>query len=181
MYIYIYIIFYRLFSIIDYYKILNIVPDVVQQVLVYFTYGHDQSLSHVQLFATPWTVARQAPLSMGFPRQEYWNGLPFPLPGDLPDPGIEPTSPAQAGGFFTAEPPGKPVHWFNLVSWYIYFGYSWLLNFQMNFRMIFKPQANQVGVSFQMDQTYNLNDRQLVFQQYSASKRGRYSVSSLIP
>ena len=66
---------------------------------------------------------------MGFPRQEYWNGWPFPLPGHLPDPGIEPTSPALTGGFFTAEPPGKPVRWFNLVSWYIYFGYSWLLNF----------------------------------------------------
>ena len=51
-------------------------------------------LSHVQLFATPWTVARQAPLSMGFPRLEYWSGLPFPIPGDLLDPGIEPRSPA---------------------------------------------------------------------------------------
>ena len=53
---------------------------------------------------TPWTVAHQAPLSMGFSRQEYWNGLPFPSPGDLPDPGIEPESPALAGRFFTAEP-----------------------------------------------------------------------------
>ena len=51
-------------------------------------------LSHVQIFATPWTVAYQAPLSMGFSRQEYWSGLPFPSPGDLPDPGIEPRSPA---------------------------------------------------------------------------------------
>ena len=56
---------------------------------------------------TPWTVARQAPLSMGFSRQEYWSGLPFPSPGDLPDPGIKPTSPALAGGFFIVEPPGK--------------------------------------------------------------------------
>jgi len=48
--------------------------------------------SPVQLFATPWTVVHQAPLSMGFSRQEYWNGWPFPSPGDLPDPGIEPTS-----------------------------------------------------------------------------------------
>ena len=61
-----------------------------------------------KLFATPWTVARQAPLSMEFPRQEYRNGLPFPSPGDLPDPGIEPVSPALAGGFFIAEIPGKP-------------------------------------------------------------------------
>ena len=51
-------------------------------------------LSCVQLFVTPWTVAYQAPLSIGFPRQEYWSGLPFPSPGDLPDPGIKPTSPA---------------------------------------------------------------------------------------
>ena len=55
----------------------------------------------------PWTVARQAPLSMGFPRQEYWSGLPFPSPGDLPDPGMEPRSPTLAGEFFTTEPPGK--------------------------------------------------------------------------
>ena len=50
-----------------------------------------KSLSHVQLFATPWTVAYQASLSMGFSRQEYWSGLPFPSPGDLPDPGIKPS------------------------------------------------------------------------------------------
>jgi len=56
-----------------------------------------------------WTVAHQAPLSMGFPRQEYWNRLPFSSPGDLPDSGIELTSPALAGRFFTTEPPGKPV------------------------------------------------------------------------
>ena len=57
--------------------------------------------------ATAWTVARQAPLSMGFSRQEYWSGLPFSTPGHLPNPGIKPTSPSLAGGFFTAEPPGK--------------------------------------------------------------------------
>ena len=55
-----------------------------------------------------WTVARQAPLSMEFFNQEYWSGLPFPTPGDLPDPGIKPGSPALAGGFLTTEPPGKP-------------------------------------------------------------------------
>ena len=53
-----------------------------------------ESLSRVQLFATPWTIAHQAPLSMGFSRQEYWSGLPFPPPESLPDPGIEPGSPA---------------------------------------------------------------------------------------
>ena len=66
-----------------------------------------QSLRHVQLFETPWTIACQAPLSIGFPRQGYWSGLPLPSPGNLPDPGIKPTSPALASGFFTTEPPGK--------------------------------------------------------------------------
>ena len=58
--------------------------------------------------ATPWTVAHQAPLSMGFPRQEYWSGLPLPSPEDLPDPGTEPASPILAGRFLTDEPPDKP-------------------------------------------------------------------------
>ena len=60
-----------------------------------------QSLSWVWLFATPGTVAPQAPLAMGFPKQEYWSGLPFPPPGDLPNPGMEPESPAWVGRFFT--------------------------------------------------------------------------------
>ena len=58
---------------------------------------------------TPWTVALQAPLSMEFSRQEYWSGLPFPPPGDLPDPRNEPLSPGLAGRLFTAEPSGKPL------------------------------------------------------------------------
>ena len=68
--------------------------------------------SRVWLFATLWTIARQAPLSMGFSRQEYWNGLPCPTPGESSHPTIEPeslTSPALAGGFFTSAPPGKPL------------------------------------------------------------------------
>ena len=68
-----------------------------------------QSLSRVQLFVTPSTAACQAPLSMGFPRQEYWSGLLCPSPGDLPDPGIKPSTSALAGRFFTIEPPGKPT------------------------------------------------------------------------
>ena len=59
-------------------------------------------------FATPWTMACQAPLSMGFSKQEDWSGLPCHSPGDLPKPGMEPSSPALTGGFFTTEPPGKP-------------------------------------------------------------------------
>ena len=66
---------------------------------------------------TPWTVAHQAPLSMGVPRLEYWNGLPFPSPGDLRNPGIEPSSPALAGRFLTTEPPGKPINVHGEEKW----------------------------------------------------------------
>ena len=65
-------------------------------------------LSRVLLFTTPWTLAHQTPLSMGFPKQEYWSGWSFPSSGDLPNPGIELESLTLAGGFFTTEPPGKP-------------------------------------------------------------------------
>ena len=74
----------------------------------------NQSLSRVQLSATPGTVTHQSSLSMGFPRQEYWSGLPSATQGDIPDPGIEPTSLASlalAGGFFTSGQPGKPLNY----------------------------------------------------------------------
>ena len=67
----------------------------------------EKSLSHVQLFVTPWTVAYQAPQSMKFSRQEYWSGLPFPSPGDLPKPGIEPRFPALQADALPSEPPGN--------------------------------------------------------------------------
>ena len=73
-------------------------------------YARVQLLSHVRLFAAPWTVAHQVPLSMEFSRQEYWNGFPFPSPRDLPDPEIEPVSPALAGRFFTTESPAKSFY-----------------------------------------------------------------------
>ena len=62
----------------------------------------------LRLFATPQTTVSQAPPSIGFSRQEYWSGLPFPSPGDLPEPGIEPWSPALQADALTSEPPGKP-------------------------------------------------------------------------
>ena len=65
-------------------------------------------LSRAKLFCDPMDCSPPGPLSMGFPRQEYWSGLPFSSPGDLPNPGIEPLSPMLAGRFFTTEPPGKP-------------------------------------------------------------------------
>ena len=66
------------------------------------------SLSCVQLFATPWTITYQTPLFMGFSKQEYWNGFPFPSPGDFPDPGLKPRSPALQADALPSEPPGKP-------------------------------------------------------------------------
>ena len=81
-------------------------------------------LSHVQLFATPWTVAHQAPLSMGFSRQEHWSGLPFPSLGDLPNLGIEPRSPALQADALSSEPPGKlPLVSFKKKIVYL-FGFS---------------------------------------------------------
>ena len=68
-----------------------------------------KSLSRIRLFATPWTVAHQAPLSMGFSRQEYWSGLPFPSPGDLPNPGIKSRSPALQADTLTSEPPKNQI------------------------------------------------------------------------
>ena len=65
-------------------------------------------ISRIRLFATPWTVAHQSPLSMGFSRQEYWSRLPFPSPGDLSNPGIKSESPALQADSLQSEPPGKP-------------------------------------------------------------------------
>ena len=78
---------------------------------------HTCVLSHVQLFGIPRIVANN--LSMEFAKQEYWSGLPFPTPEDLPNPGIEPVSlepPALAGGFFTIVPSGKPLRWYILIN-----------------------------------------------------------------
>ena len=76
--------------------------------------------SVAQSFVTPWTVACQTPLSMGFPRQEYWSGLPFLSPGDLPDPGVKPGSPAWQAHSLPSEPPGKPPKFYMCIYIYIY-------------------------------------------------------------
>ena len=86
-----------------------------------YIFVHDQLWSHVCLFATPRTVAHQAPLSMKFSREEYWSGLSFPTTGDLPYPGIKPTSlvsPALAGRSFTAELSVKPMYIFTSMQFY---------------------------------------------------------------
>ena len=67
-----------------------------------------ESHSRIQLFVTPWTVAHQDPLSVGFSRQGYWSGLPYPPLGDLPNPGIKPRSPESQANALPSEPPGKP-------------------------------------------------------------------------
>ena len=74
-----------------------------------------KSLSRVQLFSTPWAIAYQAPPSVGFSRQEYWSVLPFPSPGDLPNTGIEPGSPAFQADALTSEPPGKPISKYSIL------------------------------------------------------------------
>ena len=90
-------------------KHIHIPKEFPVTVIVFLSLVCAQSLSCVQLSVTPWTIADQAPLSMGFPRQEYWSGLPFPPPGDLPNPGIKPTFVLHADSL-PSEPPGKLRH-----------------------------------------------------------------------
>ena len=95
-------------------KVINISPFLYQpfkknstSVAIENHKGRSESVSHVQLSAAPWTVTHQASLSMGFSRQEYWSGLPFPSPGDLPDSGIEPVSPTLQADSLLSEPQGS--------------------------------------------------------------------------
>ena len=87
-------------------------PEINPCTYGYLVFDKVKWLSRVQLFATPWTAASQAPPSMGFARQEYWSGLPFPSPGNLPDSGIEPGSPAMQADSLPAGPPGKPYSYY---------------------------------------------------------------------
>ena len=102
---------------------------IYSRIYIYITHN-------CQNFATPWTVAYQASPSMGFSRQECWSGLPFPSPGDLPDPGIEPRSPALQADALPSEPPGKPttymlgehnIHMYSLRKIFRYFNIHLLL------------------------------------------------------
>ena len=83
--------------------------DLAVSDLIEVKWSEMKSLSRVRLFATPWTLAYQAPPSLGFSRQEYWTGLPFPSPGDLPNPGIKPGSPVLQADALLSEPPGKSL------------------------------------------------------------------------
>ena len=95
-----------------------------------------KSLSHVPLFATLWTVAYQAPPSMGFSRQEYWSGLPFPSPGDLPDLGIKPGSPALEADALTSEPPGYVT-----ITQY----HCIMIGQQKNYRILYHQNYHVIG------------------------------------
>ena len=108
--------------------------------------GKGKSLSHVRLFTTSWTVACQAPLSLGFPRQEYWSGLPFPSPGDLPNPRIKPMSPALASGFCTTESLKKSES--ELLSCVWLFATPWTVAHQAPPSMGFSRQEYWSGLPF---------------------------------
>ena len=84
---------------------------------------HAKSLQSCPTLCDPWTVAHQAPLSMGFPRQQYWSGLPFPSPGQLSDPGIKPRSPALQADSLPSEPPGQPI---SFCRWFIHLWLCWV-------------------------------------------------------
>ena len=99
-----------------------------------------KSLSRVRLFETLWTVAYQGPLSMGFSRQEYWSRLPFPSPGDLPNPGIELRSPALQEGALLSEPPGKPKVKVKSLSRVRLFATPWTVAYQAPPSMGFSRQ-----------------------------------------
>ena len=113
-----------------------------------------QSLSRVWLIVTSWTVAHQAPLSMGFSRQEYWSGLPFPPPGDLPNPGLDPVSPVLGGRFFTAEPPN--LFCFELDSIWMHFNIINIFSFH-SFVYKILHRNSQITYLFWYPWEYNNN------------------------
>ena len=99
-----------------------------------------KSLSRLRLFATLWTVACQAPLSMGFSRQEYWSGLPCPSPGELPNPGIESVFPALQADSLLSEPPGKPIR----NSYHLHFSF-FLMGTRVHPMSLYSPWSQRVG------------------------------------
>ena len=117
-------------------------------------------LSRVWLFATPWTVAYQAPQSMEFSRQENWSGLPFPSPGDLPNQGIEPGSPTLQADALPSEPPGKPLVHSRLSKYGGSTEKSWLISqivhnpeLMIIFPEVELPQVNHINIQVKFDRT----------------------------
>ena len=109
----------------------------------------EKSLSRVRLFATPWTVAHQAPPSMGFSRQEYWSGLPFPFPGNLPNPGIEPGSPSLEADTLTSEHQGSPIKYSSPLEFtYVSESESVLNIILLHLLLIYKLVSSLIYVGF---------------------------------
>ena len=143
------------------------------------------SFSDVWLFATLWTVVHQAPLSMGFSRQEFWSGLPFPPPGDLPNPGIEPASPALAGRFFTTETPGKPkppFTWrhFQFWKWLIKRG-TMILSRTSGMRIFFNRKPNPGFTTHylcELDNSLNFSEPQFIYLEKRGNNSARVNVTS---
>ena len=105
----------------------------------------------MQLFVTPWTVSHQPPLTVESPRQEYWSGLPFPSPGNLPDPGIEPMSRALAGSFFTTEQLGKPCFghtWYYFLELFLIYECLFLSLFFLFYHVIFSLISWKITLTF---------------------------------
>ena len=112
---------------------------VFYEILVIIQFVIVQSLSLVRFFKTPWAVVRQAPLSIRFPRQNYWSGLLFPSPGDLPDPGNESAFPALADGFFASELPGK---WYSVAFSNLFSNTKFLLCPNTHSPMSLRPEES---------------------------------------
>ena len=114
---------------------------------VFFFFFFACVLSHAHLFTTLWTVAHQAPLSMGFPRQEYWNGLPFPSLGEIPDPGIKlayPASPTSTSRFFTTDPSGESKSTVVIVTnYWITYTINGLTVWYVKYILIREPYLNK--------------------------------------
>ena len=149
-------------------------------------------LSPVQLFATPWTVAYQALLSMGFSRQEYWSRLPFPSPGDFPDPGIQPGSPTLEADALTSEPPGKPKYSFEPLFWVVGGGKNTGVGCNSLLQEIFPTQGLNPGLPHCRQTLYCLSHQPkypsknewikmwyvYTVDYYSAMKRMKYTICS---
>ena len=138
-----------------------------------------QLLSHVQLFATPWTVSHQASLSMGFPRQEHWNEQLFPSAGDLPYSGIKPVLPALQADSLPSEPPGKPTQ----ASLFVLNLDSFVLNLytdlqaQKTIVMVTKVQKK----GRRTDQGYGINRHKLPYIKQTIDKDSLYSTENYTP
>ena len=134
-----------------------------------------KSFSRVQLFATPCTVAYQAPPSMGFSRQEYWSGLPFPSPGDLPEPGIEWGSPALEADALISEPPGKkPIVYVKIFVLLCLWGFREILSTTANAGVHWYSSATSLRVGNVPVLWYRVFTHRYLSYRYTCEKSGTW-------